>query len=272
MPTFNYGGWSGGVTLANLKDEALAYANLDSTYNHLGDTTALRDQLFADFVNRAIEEILEANPALGQTTTPATISLEDGTKEYSAPSDLHGLAIVLVRFQDSGSDAAYDERQVFYANPALVQQLPVTWRNGEVKWEYPRYWYWGNHDRTKIAFAPVPSTAKTIEVIHRQENAVITEANINSPGAASIMEIPSRFQNVLALGVAKWLVEPTDLGRKRELFMEYAGELRKMQEALAKTPARYQAGQSRGWSNRVFNAHALFAMSPMRGGKRRYSR
>jgi len=332
MPTFAFGGWSFGVGVHDLLNEARMYAR-DRAHTHLGTTAAERNQLIAEYMNRAVEAFLEACPVLGQTTT--TQALTANTATYSVPTDLHGLAIAQVQFNDSGSSQEYDLKAIDYLTPAGVEQLPATWRNGTVTAERPYFWAY-NGDRTSYVLYPTPSSSSiTVQLVYRQEpgattadNITTTSTTVDSNSAASqtvlnvaattgyaagedvliggatarreiktidsiqdgvsltmtanldnahtaaqadvvqpvIAEVPRRFQTVLALHMARHMIEPANIDRRWELEAEYSsgdpavpGELEKAQMIVLRQLGWMQPGRQETRASRIYDTPRLFA-------------
>jgi hypothetical protein len=272
MPTFSLGGWPTGCNLQQVLDQARVHAST-SNYNRMGSTTALQSANVAGIVNRRIEKFLEHNPRLGVSTS--TQALTSGTNAYAVPTDLHGLAILGVRWNDSGDDAFYDLREITYLGPAGELQLPAWMRNGETTWTRPEFWTF-NEAFTQIRLHPTPGDSTvTAEFIYRKEPTAISAANVDSPAAVTIGEVPTRFLDVLALGVG---VELCERGKalRRELEARAWQALGEAQETITSVIANWRAGfAGRSMSSKVVDRGASFKMMrPLRiggrGGATRY--
>ncbi len=181
MPGFSFGGFEFGVILLDLMNEVRWRARL-SNLNQLDDPTGsdstAANERWAECINRAIEEFLETNPVLGRAIS--TIVLASGTTVYPIPSDLHGVGIAAVRYEDSGSDPAYDNRQIDFITYAEYLNLPLSWRNGDVTVPRPMLVTadpgWAN-----LIFIPFPDSSRNVIVDYRQEPTKVTAAAIATP-------------------------------------------------------------------------------------------
>lgn len=274
MTTYALGGWSFGVTLESLLDEARAYAKLGSAsigYAHLGTTSTIQQTRVAEFVNRSIEEITEKNPILGISATAGTISLVSGTTEYAIPTTLHGLAIKKLRFQDASPDVQYDLREIPYWGQSKVSQLPPEYKNGEASADFPEGWSF-NETGAKVRFYPKPSNSSVVvEVFFRAEPTEVTQANVASPSAVTLSEIPVRFRDVYALRIAMDLLEPENTERAEWLRIKYSGvprdptrpgRLREMQRTLANLlPANKAGSRDDSMPTATMNEREMFRFS-----------
>ena len=270
MPTNAFGGWASGVNLQNLLNEAKLQARL-ANYNHLGADAAARNLRVADIVNRAIEEFLERNPGVGLGT--ANIDLVNLDNSYVIPTDLHGVTIQKVYFQDTGTDGINDLRELDYLSPAGVEGLPRNWVNGDLKDPWPQYWGY-NNDASEILFYPTPDGTKDVTLVYRKEPTAITEANVASPGAVTVGEIPTRFQGVVALKIAAEFAKPIKPALGFELEARYSnpdpanpGEMEKTQKLIARVLGEWKAGQAHhSRHSQAINYDAIFPAGMLGGG------
>lgn len=260
MTTFLYAGWQFGPSLADVLNEARAIARL-ADYNHLGTTDAERTARVAEYVNQAVEEFLEENPALG--IKAATLTFVSGTNSYSlatAASDLHERDILRIEF-NAESDGASRELQVIpFVDRAGMVQLPTEWRNGSMTRPYPQYWSFDD-DGSNIVFYPTPSdSTRTVSIIYRQRYTAMTAANVATPSTTALGEIPTPFKRLIALRLATMLANPISSQNLGLLGEEYERERARSQRRIAITFASSQPGQSgESRPDRVIDRHGLFA-------------
>lgn len=254
-----FGGWSGAGLLSDLLNDAKQLARVDD-YAHLGADATAQTRRMAEWVNRAVEEIAEANPAMAQVKT--TLALVADTATYSLPSGLQGTAIFRIQYQD-GTDPQYDLWPLEFYDAARIAQLPESWRNGEASAAYPQGWGL-TAEGTGLEFFPRPSAAATLEIYYRAAMTAVTAANVAAPDAVTLSPVMARWQDVYALRIAIDLARPINLRRAAELRQEYAQRLDAMQRTIARRVAGDQAGTSeRGRPSRILNMHAFFNMSPI---------
>lgn len=203
MTTVTYGNYTFGPLLSDVLDEARYVHARVSNYGHLGQTTTQQNQRVADIVNRAVRDFLDACPKLGRTTS--TISIVSGTQSYAIPASMEGWALQKLYFTESNS--SYDGKFIEYVDDSRWNSLEPWRRNGLVTSEYPQYWTF-NLARTHIMFAPMPNASKTVTAIWKVAPTDVTYALIATPGVTEINEIPTKFQEAIAVRVAADIVRP----------------------------------------------------------------
>ena len=175
MAITQFGGWPFGVDLDYLLNEVKVHARLSSSgaFDHLGSTADYRNQFLADAINRALDEYRERLPSLNKTTT--TQALTANTAKYDIPSDLHGTAIAEMYWSDSGSNSLRDLAPLRFVTNAEIQQLPASWKNGEVTQEYPEAWGYDPGNKAQYQLFPTPSSATPVlTILYRKEPGYMT--------------------------------------------------------------------------------------------------
>ncbi len=233
----DFGGWAFNINLEDLLNEVKHVHANTQNWKHLGTTTAQQDERMADIVNRAIEEFMEAHPALNKTTE--NITMTASTRTTAIPTTLHGAAIEKLTYSDTDASPINDLDELQFVQPSAVARMPLGLRNGYTTDLYPSMWSY-DKDMTNIMWYPLPSTTRTIVCHFRAEHTAITEANVTTPAAVTIGVLPTRFQNVLALGIALKMMKRTDAALAAVLRQEYEQELRRSQRRIARHQAQWK--------------------------------
>ena len=143
MTTYAFGGFPFGVDLDDLITEACQVHARTGNYAHLGSSTTIQNKRMAEIVNRAIMDFLRALPGLG-LTYQTEITTVANQASYDIPTDLHGMAVNDIFYQNTGTDPSNDSRFLRYVSLAQVANMPAIFRNGTVTAQYPNYWTIGN--------------------------------------------------------------------------------------------------------------------------------
>ena len=244
MPTntYTWGGWAFGPTLENLLNEAKYVHAGVANYAHLGASATMQNTRVSEIVNRQVEALLEANPSLGLTTASVTTT----TQSNVVPTTLHATHITRIYYADGSSDASHDLRELTYADPDMIARMDESWRNGETTHDYPQFWGY-NITRTSWLLYPTPAASIDLVVEYRPEPTPVTAANVASPAAVTIPELPTPLVKVVALGIAVELREPfgdvkyQTLKQRYEAAMEEAKKLVGYVRAAMRTRQRQYA-------------------------------
>jgi len=197
MPTVAVGGLSGGINLGSLLAQAKTLAGI-TDFERMGQTPAEQTALLADIVNRAVGEFLEQNPRLLLTT--GELSLGASAMSYGLPATLHELALRRIYYSNTGSDPEHDLAELSFLDGAGVAALDEDERNGQTTADYPDKWGF-DPAANKVLIYPKTTTARTLVMEFQQAPTAITAANIATPDAVTIGEVPGKCLHALALRV-----------------------------------------------------------------------
>lgn len=238
MATYEYGGWVFGVNLQNLLNEALYVHAAMINYDHLGaDSTAYQTRV-SEFVNQAIADYLRVNPSVGISTEDVSVSAD--TQTYDLPvtstvADYLEHDITKIIWDVADTDEAYAGKALIYLSQPEIERLPATWLNGDLTTDYPPYWGFDS-DGDQFSLYPCPSMDNTLTVYFRPKYTLITQANVNSPSAVSISEIPTLHARILALHVASKICSNKP-ERAARLWAQYQAELKQANKDLRRRRA-----------------------------------
>lgn len=252
MPTLSYAGWQFGPLLTDVLSEVKALTRL-AAFDHIGSTQV------AAYINQAVEEFLEENPALGSKS--ATLSLVADTSAYalsSAASDLFESHILRIEFNDTGA-GDYINKLIEFRDRNGMLQLPQSWRNGTYTAPYPEIWSFDD-DRSDLIFLPTPSdSTRTVKIVYRQRPTAITSGNVDTPGSTVIGEIPKRFKSLIAARVAYYVAQMIGGLDLSDVVNIYETERAVAQRRIAEVEAIYASGQKSRFAPGIIASDKVFA-------------
>lgn len=242
MPTITYGNWPIGVSLAALLNEAAIYTR-DDNYDHLGADAATQNAVLADFVNRVVDDALDAQGGIGYVTS-AAIPVVASDQLFDVPADMRGRDLVAGILEDS---TGHKTRLEFIGRETAAA-LPADYRESWSPSARPQSISF-NDAGDKLALWPIAGASYNVYLIYRAANTKVDADDIASPASVTIGEVLTRMQRAMALNLAARIAEPIKPDLAAVLRRRYSnpaaagdprqepGELEMVLKALRKVPA-----------------------------------
>lgn len=235
--SYFYGMWQFGADLGQVIQQAIWLGPRQNNFNHLGATTALQNQRLADITNRAIQRVIDAMPGVGQDIE--TITLTAGVNSYAIPAAMRGINIERIVYSSALINNTWAMQEIPLVQQAQVANYGSYILNGTVNAQFPSSVSF-DLSAVRLLFWPFPALTGPELLITYQVAAVeITADQIadRDSGLYSIGEVPTRFQNVLALGIAAEMVSSLDIGKAQELDQMFTNGLEEIQNSITRAQA-----------------------------------
>lgn len=138
------------------------------SFDHLGTTQYAQNLRIAEMTNWTIQQMLEANPDLAQTSDIITLpnATTYGSNSVAIPATMYGQDVTIMKYTGPANLPPWVlGTQIMFLDTVPLQMLTNSnpaWTNGNNNQQYPQYWSW-NDDSTEQLFWPYPND-DTIEV------------------------------------------------------------------------------------------------------------
>lgn len=213
MATLIHGKSSFGVSLPSLLSDAKAYSSLGTqAFAAMGDDTDEQNGNVAWHINELVRDFLRKNTNLANKE--ATLSLVSGqTKVYELPSDLRDLDLFEMKVVDDND--VYPPQGVRFIGRRRIRTFPESetvvgfWEGFEAAL---------SEDGQYLRLNKEVATSFTLKAYYSIQAASISAANVATPAAVNIPELPTYARKWAGLKLASALVEAAhpDGSRKTE--------------------------------------------------------